>query len=212
MSAAITVIDSGVCNLFSICNAFAHQEVPLKIAVKPEDVRTSGPLVLPGVGSFNAGIQSLRSMGGLDEAIIERVRQGTPILGICLGMQLLATQGMEGSPTDGLKLVPGRVLPLQPNDQTCSIPHIGWNDIFDLGGNRILESADLCENPDFYFVHSYHLERVSSEIRHSMVSHGGPFIGAFDAGHVFGTQFHPELSHSNGLKVLKAYAVLAGKL
>ncbi|MDJ0893577.1 MAG: imidazole glycerol phosphate synthase subunit HisH [Alphaproteobacteria bacterium] len=203
----IAVVDSGICNMFSLLNAFRAVERPASAAATPDQVMAADRIVLPGVGAFTAGMKSLRQRG-LDEAIREQAAKGVPILGICLGMQLLAAEGREGGATAGLGLVNGRVTLLDPRDPSLLVPHIGWNNFTGLGDNRLLRAAQLGDKPDFYFVHSYRLETDDPAVAVAEVDYGHPFVGAFDAGQVFGCQFHPELSHHNGLKVLRAFVDL----
>jgi len=201
----VGVIDCGFGNLASVRNAFEHLEVPVETVWAPAGLAACSHLVLPGVGCFQAGMGRLRARG-LDEAIRREVAAGKPLLGLCLGMQLLAAEGSEFEPAPGLGLVPGRVVRLAPEDGSLRLPHIGWNDVAFRGPSPLLEG--MGEGAAFYFVHSYGFEDADAPMVRGVADYGGAVVACIEQGHVFGAQFHPEKSQAAGLALLGNFAAL----
>jgi glutamine amidotransferase len=205
----ITIVDSGIANIGSVVAAFKHIGQKVRVTADPAEVLNSDALVLPGVGAFEDGMQSLRR-NQLVEPIRQAARSGVPLLGICLGMQLLADVSEEFGEHEGLGLIPGRVSRLAPDPPLARVPHIGWCDV------AVAPSAMLfCGiTPDsaFYFVHSYHLVCSTPEHTVGRIAFGGRSLcAAVQANNVFGVQFHPEKSQDAGLSVLHNYACLVAK-
>ncbi len=198
----ITIIDLGISNIKSITRGFITQGFEVKVTLKPEDILKADSLVLPGVGAFPKAMEILKS-NGLDRAILEYVNTGKPLLGVCLGMQLLFTESEEHELTEGLNIIEGRVLRF-PNDRP--VPHMGWNEVVQVRKSPIFEG--IKNRADFYFVHSYYVEVSNRENEIAYSDHYGRFTAAVQQGNVFGTQFHPEKSQNNGLKLLKNFALL----
>jgi glutamine amidotransferase len=188
-------------NIGSVRHALRRIGVEPLDVVRPEDVAACDRLILPGVGAFSAVMARLRA-AGLDAAIIDHVRRERPLLGICVGMQVLAEMGEEGGPTAGLGLIPGRVERLPAAD--VRLPHVGWNDVQPLGRDAagVLGDDDA---RDFYFVHSYALVPDHDEDVRGRTDHGRLFASAVGRGPVFGVQFHPEKSQRAGLALLDRF-------
>jgi glutamine amidotransferase len=198
----ITIIDLGISNIKSITRGFITQGFEVRVTDDPDQVGRAESLVLPGVGAFPKAVQVLK-----ESRLLERVQQhglsGRPLMGICLGMQLLFTESEEHGLTRGLDLIPGRVVSF-PKDRP--VPHMGWNEVVQT--KKSLLFRDVPQRADFYFVHSYYAlpEDSASEIAFS--DHYGRFSAAFQRGNIFGTQFHPEKSQRNGLLLLRNFALL----
>ncbi|SES89331.1 imidazole glycerol phosphate synthase subunit HisH [Oceanicella actignis] len=201
------IIDYGSGNLRSAERAFARMAGELDagavtVTSDPEAVRRADRIVLPGVGAFADCKAGLEALPGMREAIEERaLRGGVPFLGICVGMQLLATRGLEHGPTDGFDWIPGEVTRLEPGDPALKVPHMGWNElILDAPGHPLLRG--IATGDHAYFVHSYHL--VPREGAHLLAHavHGRPLAAAVGRDNIAGTQFHPEKSQRTGLRLI----------
>ncbi|MBX3228104.1 MAG: imidazole glycerol phosphate synthase subunit HisH [Labilithrix sp.] len=203
-SSRLVVVDYGVNNVGSVINMFRRIGVEADAVRTSERIAEASAIVLPGIGAFDAGIQNLKSRG-LFEAIQRRVRDDrVPILGICLGMQLLGSGSEEGK-LEGLGLVPAftrRFAFEGPRARDLKVPHMGWNRTKCLDRELF---AELDEEGRFYYVHSYHV--VCEDPRDVAASciYGIPFAAALRRDHVMGTQFHPEKSHRYGLAVLRGF-------
>lgn len=198
----IGIIDYGLGNLRSVLGAVEKLGHQGTISADAAGLAGCDKLILPGVGAFGDGMGNLRGRG-LIEPLTEMVRlQRKPILGICLGFQLLAETSEEFGAHEGLGWIPGHVKRIRPGDSDLRVPHVGWND-FERTGDCIL--FDELPNPAlFYFVHSYHLE-TDAAITMGTCTYGRPLTAAVQAGNVFGTQFHPEKSQQHGLHVLRNF-------
>lgn len=195
------IVDYGMGNLRSVLGAFRHLGCDVTISNSTRDVREAFGLILPGVGAFGEAMANLRAQG-LDEAIRRAVLDdGKPLLGICLGMQLLAEFSEERGLHRGLGLLPGRVRRLSVCEG-MKLPHIGWSPIRVAGGWPFPEPPD--HQASFYFVHSYGLECPSDYVA-ATCSYGVEFTAAVRYGSIFATQFHPEKSQSAGLRLLHRF-------
>jgi len=201
----VGIIDYGMGNLCSVENAFRAIGVKYCFVRTPEVINSVDRLLLPGVGSFNAGMLNLTE-NGLAEAIRIVVAKGTPLLGICLGMQLLVSHGDEGGLAVGLGLIPGKVCEFIPYDG-LRIPHMGFNEVDVVSSSHLF--GDIANKSDFYFVHGYHVKVEDSNDIIAVSTHGNKFVAAIGHGNVFGTQFHPEKSQSQGLQLLKNFCAFA---
>ena len=201
----VAIVDYGMCNLDSVARAIEECGGAPVVTDRPEDLRDADRVVLPGVGAFPDGMQNLRARG-LDAALREQAARGVPLLGICLGMQLLATEGLEGSRTAGLGLIAGTVQRLAPNGQPIRVPHIGWNEVDLVRPSPVFEG--ITSGRDFYFVHSYALVCDRDEDVLARTSYGAGFVAAVECGNVFGVQFHPEKSQKLGLQLLRNFLAL----
>ena len=198
---AIVIIDYGMSNLGSVKRAFEECGASnVFVSCNPDDLKRSDKIVLPGVGAFCDGMQNLNKYGFTETIINEVINNEIPILGICLGMQLLADIGYEGGETPGLGLIPGKVIKLLPNSKTERIPHVGWNELRVKKECVLLDNVKI--NSDFYFVHSYHFFPDSIENIISTTPYCGEFVSIVNKKNVFGTQFHPEKSSINGFQIL----------
>lgn len=199
----ITIVDYKMGNLRSVQNALSFLGYESRVSGNPDEIADSGMLILPGVGSFREAMKNIRGAGledALNEAVLNKKR---PILGICLGMQLLASEGTEDGITKGLDWIPGTVQRFQFNDPSIRLPHIGFNSVYFKKTAQNL-SEGLSESADFYFVHSYHFvcedKYVAGETDYQRL-----FVSSVKRDNICGTQFHPEKSQFNGLRVLKNF-------
>lgn len=199
----ITIIDSGIANIASVTSAFCRLGAEARVTRDPAAVAEAQAIVLPGVGAFADGIESLKSCG-LVEPIRSAAACGTPILGICLGMQLLADSSEEFGEHAGLGLVPGHVVQLRPGETGDRVPNIGWCDVQPRAGSRLFQGT--AAGTAFYFVHSFHMQCARPEDASASIVFGGaPVTAAVEKGRVFGVQFHPEKSQDAGLGVLEQF-------
>ncbi|HKV41456.1 MAG TPA: imidazole glycerol phosphate synthase subunit HisH [Blastocatellia bacterium] len=202
MSARIGIINYGMGNLRSVSNAFEAVGATAVILSHPDDLSKADKVVLPGVGSFGEGMKNLRE-GGWTEALEGEVRcKGKPFLGLCLGMQLLATTGTEGGVNSGFGWVPGTVVKVERGGD-LRVPHVGWNDV--LFTKPSLLFSGLGQSATFYFVHSFVLRPDSPDQVTGLCSYGGDFTASIEYQNIYATQFHPEKSHRAGLAVLRNF-------
>ena len=203
MTAKVVVIDYGMSNLASVDRSLRKCGIKAIFSSNSADLLKADKVVLPGVGSFTEGMANLHQLG-LVEPLRDVAKQGsTPILGICLGMQLLATKGYEGSEVAGLNLIPGEVVKLEPINNIDRVPHVGWNNIKVMQGNSILSGVQ--DKTDFYFVHSYYFNPSDPSTIIATTPHCGNFASIIHLNNVYGTQFHPEKSSQPGLKLLSNF-------
>ncbi len=199
----IGIISHGYANVANVCNAVKYLDFAPKIINKPDDMSNTVKLIIPGVGSFGAAMQNLNKTG-LTEAIIDEAGKLTPILGICLGMQLMYSESTENGLSKGLGLIPGTV---QKMPWCEKLPHIGWNNLEIIDSRSRLFDITNGSNY-FYFLHSYHCLPDNKNDIVSLTSYGGTFVSAVQRNNLFGTQFHPEKSHNNGLEILRKFLEL----
>ena len=198
----IGIIDYGVGNLASVKNAFANIGRDSIVFDDPEHIMSFDRIILPGVGSFATAMELL-NLRRWPAAIHRFFRTGRPILGICLGMQLLMEDGNEGGKAKGLGLISGEVITLQPNNK-LRLPHVGWNSISINADHALFRG--IKNHVDYYFVHSFQcVPRYKDDIV-ANCDYGGEFVAALSHGNVFGTQFHPEKSQPHGLRLLDNFA------
>ena len=196
----IAMIDYGIGNLRSVEKALAHVGAEVTFAATPEDVRRASRLVLPGVGAFAAGMAALRQRG-LVEPIRQAAAAGVPILGICLGMQLLFAEGEERGRHQGLGLLPGKVVRF-PEDR-LKVPHVGWNQIEHDGSHPLLQAVP--GGSYAYFIHSYYCQPANPDTILAQAEYGHPFTAIAGRDNIVGIQFHPEKSQATGLQILKNF-------
>ena len=199
------IIDYGVGNLFSLTSSFEAIGADIKVSSSPEEIRAADRLVLPGVGAFRDAAEKLRA-SGLDAVIIDEVKRGKKLLGICLGMQMLFEKSYEYGEYTGLGLLKGEIRPIaEVIDEDLKIPHIGWNA---LSFHRESPLFRYLDEGDFvYFVHSYYAVGCEDSLL-ATADYSVPLTAAVGKGNVYGCQFHPEKSGSVGLKILKAFLEL----
>jgi len=197
----VALVDYGAGNLHSVANALkAAGAKSVAITADPDVVRAADRIVLPGVGSFKACAEGLAAIPHLQEAMAERVLVGgAPFLGICVGMQLLASRGVEHGITPGLGWIAGEVRLIEPTDPAIKVPHMGWNDV------RVRPHAPLIEDGEAYFLHSYHFVPEDGHHVLAMTDHGGGLVAAVGRDNLVGVQFHPEKSQAYGLSLLARF-------
>lgn len=199
----LVIVDYGVGNLFSLCSSLEAIGQEACVSADPELIETAERVILPGVGAFSDAVQKLRERG-LDRAIMARARAGKPLLGICLGMQLLFEKSYEFGEHEGLGLIPGTVRPIVDLiPKGLKVPHIGWNALHYPAGRHAL-FQNLEEGDCVYFVHSYCATDCADAII-ATVDYGLPLTAAVAKGSVMGCQFHPEKSGTVGLAILRAF-------
>ncbi|MBU1076084.1 MAG: imidazole glycerol phosphate synthase subunit HisH [Spirochaetes bacterium] len=200
---SVCIIDYGMSNLGSIHRALEECGAEVFISEDPKDLATAERIVLPGVGAFKDGMKNLRSRGWIEPLKQEVWENKIPLLGICLGMQLLAEKGYEGGENEGLGLIKGSVKMLEPKDQEERIPHIGWNEIYRVNDDPLFEH--IPDGADFYFVHSYHFIPADKKCILTRTPYCGNFVSSIHSGNVYGVQFHPEKSIPTGFQLLKNF-------
>jgi imidazole glycerol-phosphate synthase subunit HisH len=199
----VGIVDSGICNLDSVSRAVELCGGRIRIARRPDDLDRVSSIILPGVGSFAVGIQRLREFGLADALEEQVIGQEIPLLGLCLGMQLLAAHGTEGGGERGLGWIDGEVQRLEPVNAAERVPHIGWNEVQHDDGSSLMRG--IPSGKDFYFVHSFHFRpRNDRHVVGRTPAYGG-FAAVVSAGHIFGVQFHPEKSQKPGMQVLRNF-------
>lgn len=211
----VTVIDYGLSNLLSVCHALEHCGAEVLLTSRPEDVLAAQALVLPGVGAFRDGMAGLERLG-LIEPIRRKAGEGTPLLGICLGMQMLFDESEEFGVHRGLGLIPGRVVRIPDTDVDGNpqrVPHISWQQLIPAEhldretGFAGTALAGVRPGQECYFIHSYEAKPAAQEYRLADTVYGGRRIcAAAMCGSVLGVQFHPEKSGPVGLEILRSFA------
>ena len=199
----VTDIDYGEGNLRTVANALEAARADVCVSADVADLRRADRLVLPGVGAFAAGMANLMETGLVD-ALTREVREGgKPLLAICLGMQLLARESEEDGWHAGLGWLPARVVEFDTRASGLKVPHMGWNEIVPRGEVPFL--AGFGPKPTFYFVHSYHLAPDDAAMTAATCDYGGAFPAAVWHANILATQFHPEKSQDNGLRLLRNF-------
>lgn len=201
----IAIVDYGVGNLFSLSCSFQTIGAEITVTGDPELIRNAEKLVLPGVGAFGDAAELLRR-SGLAQIIIEQANTGKPLLGICLGMQLLLERSFEYGEHKGLGLIPGEVVPIAPVvPAEYKVPHIGWNGLHFPKSRPINPLFRYIKESDcVYFVHSYYCS-CSNENVIATAEYGPELTAAVACNNIYGTQFHPEKSGTVGLNILRAF-------
>jgi glutamine amidotransferase len=207
---SVANIDYGSGNLHSAAKAFERAaresglDAPIRVTSDPEVVRRAERLVLPGVGAFADCRRGLLAIDGMVEAMTDAVaRRGTPFLGICVGMQLLAERGLEHGVTPGLGWIAGEVGPIEIADPTLKIPHMGWNTLSPSRPHAVLEGIKTGENGQHaYFVHSYHFRAANAADRLATTDYGQALTAMVARDTIVGVQFHPEKSQTLGIKLI----------
>lgn len=204
----IAIVDYGVGNLFSLKSSFGFIGAQVEVTGDAQVIRNSEKIILPGVGAFEDAIAKLRQTG-LDKVILEEVKKGKPLLGICLGMQMLFEKSYEYGEHDGLGLIEGSVKPIAPViGEGLKVPHIGWNAlIFSEDREKSPLYRYLEEGDCVYFVHSFAAMDCEEAVT-ATAEYGARLTASVEKGSVYGTQFHPEKSGKVGLKILKAFCEL----
>ncbi len=198
----IAIIDYGVGNLYSISHSLSYLGIENAVTRDEKTVMKADKLILPGVGAFGDAREKLRETG-MDSLLLQRVKAGAPVLGICLGMQLLFEKSHEYGEHEGLGLIPGEVCPLKEDIPAClKVPHIGWNALRFTGDSPLLRYVR--EGDSVYYVHSFYAKGAGEAVK--AVSEYGVWVpGLVQKDQVYGAQFHPEKSGPVGLNILRAF-------
>lgn len=201
----IRIIDYGVGNLFSLRSSLRAIGIDADYTGDPAEIRKADKLILPGVGAFRDAREALRSTG-LDRVVQEEAGKGKPLMGICLGMQMLFDRSYEYGEYEGLGLIPGEIVPMEGRiPKELPIPHIGWNELALKKPSPLMKNT---ANGDYvYFVHSYYAE-TPAEYVIATTDYGVEMTAAVQKDNVYGCQFHPEKSSEVGLSILKAFCEL----
>jgi glutamine amidotransferase len=199
----IVVIDYSVGNVKSVCNAFRHIGCEAELSRDPAKIEKAAGLVLPGVAAFGYAMEAL---GSAAEPVRRAALAGKPVLGICVGHQMLFDESCEYGPHKGLGLVRGNVVPVPP-EQT--VPHMGWN-LVELPEDMDL-FADLRPSKHFYFAHSFHARVSDGQVKVAYTEYGSLLTASVQKGNIYGVQFHPEKSGRQGLQVLKNFHAICAK-
>ena len=199
------IIDYGSGNLRSASKAFERMTAEcdggeILVTSDPDRVARADRIVLPGVGAFADCRSGLMAVDGMFDAIAARVKAGQPFLGICVGMQLMATRGLEHEVTEGFDWIQGDVAEIKPQDAALKIPHMGWNDLCDLAPHPVLSGIKPGDHA--YFVHSFALKPADNAHRLGAVDYGGKITAIAGRDNMIGTQFHPEKSQATGLRLI----------
>ncbi len=201
----ITIVNYGMGNLGSLQNMLKRIGVAARVASEPADILTAEKLILPGVGAFDAAMRCIGEKDGLKEALDQRVlKDSTPVLGVCLGMQLLTDGSQEGE-LPGLGWIKGRAHRF-PKDLGIKVPHMGWNRTTPAAPSPL--TAALGDEPRYYFVHSYYVSVDLPEHAILTCHYGLDFAAGIGRDNIFGVQFHPEKSHRFGMQILKNFSDL----
>lgn len=200
----ITLIDSGVSNIGSIQNMLKRLGIPFRVAAEPQDVLSAERIILPGVGSFDAGIGNLSARGLVEPLTHKVMSERVPVLGVCLGMQLMG-RGSEEGERAGLGWVPAQAVRFQPKGNAQKIPYMGWNEVTAAKQDPLIDGM----RPDtrFYFVHSYYV--VCDDVADVLLTapYGDlTYTAAYRRNNIYGAQFHPEKSHKFGMWLLKNFS------
>ena len=197
----IAVIDYGMGNLRSVSKALEFVGAKVTVTDDPRKLRESAGLVLPGVGAFKDAVSNLKKRG-LWETIVEEVEKGKPLLGICLGLQLLFEKSYEFGETEGFGFIKGEVVKFDL-PAGYKIPHMGWNQVYKKKSSELLK--DVKDGEYFYFVHSYYVKPRDESVKLTETDYGIYFTSAIEKENIFATQFHPEKSQKAGLKLLRNF-------
>lgn len=199
---SVAIIDYNMGNLASIRRSFEECGASVFVTNNPKDLAEAERIVLPGVGSFYDGMQHLAN-SGFKEALQEEVQnKGKPLLGICLGMQLLSEAGTEGKSIEGLGFIKGKVEKIIPQNAE-KVPHVGWNELIVNQHNPVLKGIE--KECDFYFVHSYHFVAKNDNDIVARTPYCGEIVSVVAKDNIFGVQFHPEKSQKSGFALIKNF-------
>lgn len=203
----IAIIDYGLGNIKAFANVYYRLNISTVVVKRPDDLKAAKKIILPGVGSFDHAMHLLNKSGlrqVLDEFVLHR---HVPVLGICVGMQILAKASEEGI-LPGLGWVAGEVIRMNPSQLKHStlLPHMGWNDVQSIKKSRLFDGLE--QSARFYFLHSYHFHAHNNDDVIAVTDYGGLFTCAVNSKNIYGVQFHPEKSHQYGIQLLKNFAEL----
>lgn len=201
----VAIVDYGVGNLFSLKSSFSAIGANAVVTSSKSELESADSIILPGVGAFRDAAKKLRD-SGLEDTVISIAKNGKPLMGICLGMQLLFEKSFEYGEHKGLGLIKGEIRPIEAViPKGYKIPHIGWNSLEIKKPSPIFENVNNGEY--VYFVHSYYAADCENSVT-AVSDYGAPLTAAVQSGNVFGCQFHPEKSGETGLKILRSFVAL----
>tara|TARA_B110000879_G_C11104963_1_gene484836 strand:- start:51 stop:662 length:612 start_codon:yes stop_codon:yes gene_type:complete len=195
----VTIVDYGIGNIQAFWNIYSRLNIPVKVAKTPSQLLQAKKLILPGVGAFDWAMERLNGSGLQEILTALVVEKKIPVLGICVGMQMMAKRSDEGS-LPGLGWFDAEVRHFDPGDQY--LPHMGWNDVKPVSGSKLFAGIS---DPKFYFLHSYFFSPHQSEQSIATTNYGIEFTSVVAKNHMYGVQFHPEKSHNWGIKLLKNF-------
>jgi glutamine amidotransferase len=203
----ITIVNYGLGNVLAFTNVYKNLNIPIAVARNASDLRVASKVILPGVGAFDHAIELLNQSGmrdTLDEIVLQK---HVPVLGICVGMQIMACSSEEGR-LPGLGWIDGHVKKFDPSvlPHSTRLPHMGWNDVRPVIKNKLFAGLEL--DARFYFLHSYYFHCARNEDILAVCDYGVKFSCAVNSGNIYGIQFHPEKSHHYGTQLLKNFAEL----
>ena len=200
----IGIVDYGLGNVKAFYSIYKSLGIPVFIASSPSDLHAATKIILPGVGSFDWAIELLNTKGFIPELDLAVHSLSKPILGVCVGMQLMCSQSEEGS-SPGLGWLDADVVSLAPYSTDLPLPHMGWNSL-QSHQHKLFQNI---EKPLFYFLHSYAVNLLDPTIACADTSYGHTFCAFFNKANIYGVQFHPEKSHANGIQLLENFAKLS---
>jgi glutamine amidotransferase len=207
-AATVGIVDYGMGNRRSVEKALERVGARVLLTSEHDALMAADGLIVPGVGAFPAAMERLRALG-LDELIVARARGGTPVLGLCLGMQLLFDRSVELAGDTGLGLLAGEVVELRPDPPTLKIPHIGWNVVSMTRPSPLTEG--LPDRVAFYHVHSFVARPAEAGDVLGRGDYGGPFVSIVARDPIYGVQFHPEKSSTHGLELLRNFTAICAR-
>lgn len=206
MTNIITIVDYGMGNIGSISNMIKKAGGTSQITSDVSVIQEATKLLLPGVGAFDAGIESLQKSKLIDVLNKKILIDKTPVLGICLGMQLMTNKSEEGT-LEGLSWIDAETIKFNSSDNKFRVPHMGWNQVLKLKSHNILDNIDLSA-ARYYFVHSYYVKCNNSDDTLLKCDYITNFDAAYQKENIFGFQFHPEKSHKYGMQIIKNFILL----